>query len=113
MSRTRTPEEKAARYAGVRVTVWRLVHEALLSGEHVIVHWFDRTYNGHITEISPDGFRVLNYEDGGAFCSWEGASGISPPDWDIEQAVKRDYPAKCPGCVAFVESSRPVGQVNG
>ena len=110
MSRQRTPQERAARRAGARVTVWRAVHGAHLSREHVIV---DRSYNGHIIEINKEGFMVLNYEDGRAFCSWKGTSKIKPPYWDVEQAVNRDYPPPCPGCVAFLESSRPVGQVNG
>lgn len=112
MSRVRSTEERAARRAGVRIVVWRAVHEMHLSGEHAFVHWFDRVYNGHITEISPEGFMVLNYEDGGAWCSWKGTSRIEIPYQDLGAAVKRDYPPPCPGCVAFFESSRPVGQVS-
>jgi hypothetical protein len=99
MSRPRTQEERDARHAHARVTVWRAVHDAHTSGEHVVVKWWNRTYDGHITEVADDGFRVLHYEDGGAWCSWEGATKIEPPYWDVAATLERDYPEPCRGCV--------------
>lgn len=43
-SRTRTPEEKAARRSHARVTVWRAIHQAHLDRSHVVVQWWDRSH---------------------------------------------------------------------
>lgn len=101
MTRQRTAEEKAARSAHARITVWRAVHEAHKTRKHVVVDWWDRMYHGHITEIDRQGFRVHNHEGDGAWCSWEGATRVAEPWWDLKAAVERPYPQPCPQCVAF------------
>jgi hypothetical protein len=100
-SRQRTPEEKAARHHGVRVTIWRAVHEAHRSGEHVMVQWWNRSHHGHITEISEDGFRVKDYAGSSPWCSWEGTKEVREPYWDVEAELDRIYPEPCRGCIAF------------
>ena len=96
-SRTRTPEEKAARRSHARVTVWREIHQAHLDRSHVVVQWWDRSHNGHITEIDDDGFRVSHPEDGGLWCSWEGATEVKEPWWD--PMADNHYTGACRYCV--------------
>jgi hypothetical protein len=86
VSAQRTPEAKAARRCGARVTVWRAIHEAYVSGGHVTVRWFNHTYEGHIGEVGKDGFRIrMDFVDAGPedhWCSWK----------DVTKAEL------CPGC---------------
>lgn len=100
-SRVRTPEEKAARRCGARVTVWRAVHEKHGSREHVVVHWCDRIYDGHITKISDDGFLVAHEAGNGGWCSWNGTTAVEEPWWDVWGELNRIYPEPCAGCVAL------------
>ena len=99
--REHTSEEKAARRCKARVTVWRAVHAAHLSGEHVVVRWWNRTYDGHITEVGDDGFSVWKQDGDGAWCSWPGATAIEQPWWDTRAAVDRVYPKPCNGCIRY------------
>jgi hypothetical protein len=71
------------------------IERVFASGEHIVLVWFDRIYNGHITEVNDEGFRLSAWEDEGLWSGWDSQFRVEQPWWDVTERVIYNDCAYC------------------
>jgi hypothetical protein len=82
MGRVRDPLRNATR-RGKR----EHIEQALATGEHIVLIWFDRIYSGHIIEADEEGFRLAVPDDTGLWSGWDAKCRVEQPWWDVTERV--------------------------